>query len=442
MSVGRMGARAAFAAVGVLVAMAFGAVSASAETVEFKPSAEQSFKVPAGVSQLEVVAVGGAGEAGGGCTGIGGAGGSGANATATLPVGAGEELKVRFGGGGAGGAGEKCNGGAGGSRSELLSSSPLVVAAGGGGGGGTCCFATGGAGGSAKALKGDDGLAGSGVPPESLGGGGEGGGASPGEGGAGGTREACGAGFPGVLETGGAGGGIGGHLNCEGGGGGGGGHKGGGGGGSGFFVGGGGGAGASFIASTATIGAVRSGAEERQRVTITYTVAPSTCGKTTVGKKTEAMLENLKRVNACALPFNATVSELVVYLSPTSRSGSQLVKGIVYADSNGKPAALLGTTTQLSYVGKTPAGWYKLPFATPLKLAAGNYWIGIITGASAKVAGESYDTLANAQRVNTNKYSSGPSNPFGSFKTNSEQMSLYATFTPQSTCLALSALCV
>jgi outer membrane protein assembly factor BamB len=157
--------------------------------------------------------------------------------------------------------------------------------------------------------------------------------------------------------------------------------------------------------------------------------ATGTCGKTTVGKKSEALLENLKRVNACVLPVNATVSELVVYLSSTSRSGSQVLKGIVYADSKGKPAGLLGTTSQLTFTRTSAAGWYKLPFSTPLKLPAGNYWIGIITGGSTKVAAESYDTVANAQRVNTNKYSSGPSNPFGSFKTNNEQMSLYAPYT-------------
>jgi hypothetical protein len=93
-------------------------------------------------------------------------------------------------------------------------------------------------------------------------------------------------------------------------------------------------------------------------------------------------------------------------------------------------AALRGTTTQLTFTSKSPAGWYRLKFATPLKLATGTYRIGTISGASAYVAGERYDSVANAEDYNTNTYASGPSNPFGSFKTTNEQMSLYATERP------------
>jgi hypothetical protein len=276
MSGGRLGARAAMAALGVLVAMAFGAVSASAETVEFKPAAEQPFTVPAGVSQLEVLAVGGAGEEGHTCIESPESGGSGAKVNAMLSVSGGETLKVRFGGGGAGGTGACANGGAGGGRSELLGSSPLVVAGGGGGsganyGGG---IDEGGHGGNANALVGESGKVGfffGGYFPDYAGGGGEGGGASPGKGGAGGESFECVSGFAGVLQTGGEGGGPGPVQQCEGGGGGGGGHTGGGGGGSGFEGGGGGGAGSSFIAAGAT-GSVASGAGEAQKVLITYTV--------------------------------------------------------------------------------------------------------------------------------------------------------------------------
>ena len=271
MSGGRMGARAAFAAaVAVLVAMVFGAVSASAETVEFKPSAEQSFEVPAGVTQVEVLAVGGAGEFGLGeitCDNPTSAGGSGAKVTATLPVGAGETLKVRFGGGGARGASGYCEAGNGGGRSEVLTASPLVVAGGGGGGGSGSFGVSGRTGGSAEALVGNNGES----APSFGGEGGEGGGLSEGKGGAG--FSGCVASSAGMLENGGEGGGWNGSTTafCEGAGGGGGGHTGGGGGGGGFNGGGGGGAGSSFIAPSAT-GEVSSGANEAQRVLITYTV--------------------------------------------------------------------------------------------------------------------------------------------------------------------------
>jgi hypothetical protein len=67
-----------------------------------------------------------------------------------------------------------------------------------------------------------------------------------------------------------------------------------------------------------------------------------------------------------------------------------LIKGILYADSKGSQTGLLGTTIQLTFTGKSPAGWYHLTFPTPLKLAHGSYWIGMITGASQYVGAEHF----------------------------------------------------
>jgi hypothetical protein len=156
----------------------------------------------------------------------------------------------------------------------------------------------------------------------------------------------------------------------------------------------------------------------------------ATCGKTTVGKTKDGFVANWKRVNnGCTLATKATATELTVYLAPTTHSGSQVLKGIVYADSKGKPGALEGTTTQLTFTSENAAGWYKLPFPAPLKLAAGKYWIGVITGATQYIAAEYYDSVPIAEDYNTNSYTAGPRNPFGSFKTTNEQMSLYMTYT-------------
>ena len=101
---------------------------AETKTETFKASKGSSFefKVPAGVTQVEVTAVGGAGGAGEeledesfSCVaGAGGPGGSGAKLTATLNVSPGEKLHAVFGGGGSGGG--SCASGAGGGRSELM----------------------------------------------------------------------------------------------------------------------------------------------------------------------------------------------------------------------------------------------------------------------------------------------------------------------------------
>jgi hypothetical protein len=282
-----------------LVVLLWASAEASAQTVTFIPGARQEFKVPVGVTTVEVLAVGGEGQPGQQCAfgpGSGpGAGGSGALVTATIPVSGVNTLYVDFGGSGAGGTpGRPCeSGGSGGEASEVLSeaSTPLVVAGGGGGGGATIGDTWegeeenehGGAGGNATGTVADGGTGGlfdAGSLIEEEGHGGEGGGVS--SGGAGGAAQSniaawAAAATPGQLGSGGNGGSYNGAPSAPfvyGGGGGGGGYYGGGGGGVGNGNGGGGGAGSSFVDEAAgATGVVGSGAGQAQAVTLDYTVA-------------------------------------------------------------------------------------------------------------------------------------------------------------------------
>jgi hypothetical protein len=152
-------------------------------------------------------------------------------------------------------------------------------------------------------------------------------------------------------------------------------------------------------------------------------------GKTSVGASSDSYAANRKRVSSYALATAGSVSKLSIYLQPTGTSGQQVLEGVLYADSSGKPGALLGITSQLTFKSTNTAGWYDLTLPTSLKLAAGNYWIGVITGATANVAGFRYDNVSGARDYNANTYTSGPTNPFGPFTTDGEQTSLYATYT-------------
>ena len=131
-----------------------------------------------------------------------------------------------------------------------------------------------------------------------------------------------------------------------------------------------------------------------------------------------------------ALPTAGSVTKLSIYLAPTGTAGSQVLEGIVYSDSSGAPATLLGTSSPLTFTSTSAAGWYELTFPTPLNLAAGNYWIGVITGATSNVAAFNYTTVTAGRDYNTNTYTSGPTSTFGTVTTDSEEMSLYATYTP------------
>jgi subtilisin family serine protease len=156
---------------------------------------------------------------------------------------------------------------------------------------------------------------------------------------------------------------------------------------------------------------------------------PSTFGKTSVGSSSDSFSSNRKRVNRYSLPVAGSVSKLSIYLQPTGTKGSQAMEGIIYSDSSGKPLNLLATTSQLTFSSTNAAGWYELAFAKPVELPAGNYWIGIITGATGNIAAYRYDTVTAARDYNANTYTSGPSSTFGSVNNDSEQTSLYATYT-------------
>jgi hypothetical protein len=158
--------------------------------------------------------------------------------------------------------------------------------------------------------------------------------------------------------------------------------------------------------------------------------ASATLGKTTVGASTDSFRADRKRVNRYALAGAGTLVKLSIYLAPSGTAGQQVLKGLVYADSSNAPGALLATTEQLTFKSTSSAGWYDLSFSSPVKLAAGNYWIGIITGATSSVAGFRYDSVAGSRDYNANTYTSGPTNPFGAVTVDAEQSSLYATYSP------------
>jgi hypothetical protein len=155
-----------------------------------------------------------------------------------------------------------------------------------------------------------------------------------------------------------------------------------------------------------------------------------TFGKTSVGASSDTFLADRKRVSRYALSEAGSVSKLSIYLAPTKAAGQQVLRGVIYSDTGGKPQALLGASEQLTFKSTNKAEWYDLPFASAIKLAPGNYWIGAITGATSGVAGFRYDSVAASRDYNANTYASGASNPFGSVTTDAKQASLYATYTP------------
>jgi hypothetical protein len=183
------------------------------------------------------------------------------------------------------------------------------------------------------------------------------------------------------------------------------------------------------VQETATNAGGNGGPATSSATTVVQQAAVGTFGKTTVGGSSDSFRADRKRVSRYALASGGSVTKLSIYLAPTATAGQQVLKGVIYADSAGAPGALLGSSEQLTFGSTNTAGWYDLPFAAPLKLAAGSYWLGVITGATSSVAGFRFDSVASSRDYNANTYASGPTNPFGTPTVDAEQASLYATYT-------------
>src|SRR2546423_7628478 len=165
---------------------------------------------------------------------------------------------------------------------------------------------------------------------------------------------------------------------------------------------------------------------ERAQASVAETVG--TFGTPTIGASSSSYTANRKQVGRYPLPTAGSVTKLSIYLAPTGTKGQQVMRGIIYADASGKPQALLGASEQLTFKSTGSAGWYELRFPSPVTLTVGSYWIGVLTGATGKVAGFRFTKVTAARNYNANTYSSGPSNPFGSGSIDAKQPSLYATY--------------
>lgn len=172
-------------------------------------------------------------------------------------------------------------------------------------------------------------------------------------------------------------------------------------------------------------------------ITLTPTSAPTppasgTFGLTSIGANSDMMVPDRKRATQATLQFTCTVYKLTMYLAPTSVSGQEIMQGILYGDQGGSPGALLGVTNAFTFSSTNAAGWYDMQFPSPITLSPGTYWLGVLSGNTDHVAGFRWNSVSNSRALNSNLYASGPSDPFGSATLDSEQMSIYASYTTQS----------
>jgi glucose/arabinose dehydrogenase len=156
-----------------------------------------------------------------------------------------------------------------------------------------------------------------------------------------------------------------------------------------------------------------------------------TFGTTTPGASIDTASVNLKEVSKYTA-VASNVTKLTGYVSGLgAASGSQKIKAVIYADSNGNPGALLGVSNEVTMNAGAAWAWKDFTFSTPVAVQAGTIWMGYIASTTTDLTQLRYDTSSGELRYNVNSggYAAGPSNPFGTPTISNKHYSLYATYT-------------
>jgi glucose/arabinose dehydrogenase len=145
--------------------------------------------------------------------------------------------------------------------------------------------------------------------------------------------------------------------------------------------------------------------------TTTSTTAPPAgtawFGNHSVGSQTSVNTADYSRLSPFALGESATVTRLFIYLASPA-GGSQRIRPVIYRDTQGRPGALAATGPERSISPATSGEWVALPLATPVSLAPGTYWLGMITGDTSMATVHFVGTSPASKVFIWDAYSNGP----------------------------------
>ena len=102
----------------------------------------------------------------------------------------------------------------------------------------------------------------------------------------------------------------------------------------------------------------------------------------------------------------------------------KVAKAVIYQDNAGAPGAWVATTAEVTLT--TTVQWWSAGFSSLVSLASGTYWLVLHHGTEIDLRGDA--GAANQRSYNTDTYSDGPADPFGSATQDAVKLSIYATF--------------
>ncbi len=129
-------------------------------------------------------------------------------------------------------------------------------------------------------------------------------------------------------------------------------------------------------------------------------------------------------------PYTLGSAVSVTRLSGYMAGGSAVsrMRGVIYANSGGQPGALMAVSSEVSVAAGAAATWVSLPFASPVALPAGSYWLGYwyADGNGRRY----YIDTTGAERYKAAAYSAtgNPPTSFGTGSTSTSSYSLVAVY--------------
>ena len=172
---------------------------------------------------------------------------------------------------------------------------------------------------------------------------------------------------------------------------------------------------------------------------VTITVAAgggtATFGTTTPGTLVDTASADFKEASQYTAAQAVSVLKVTGYVSGLgAASGTQPVRAVIYSDSSGAPASLLGVSNAVNITAGRAWGWVDFTFPSPVAVGPGTVWIGYIAGSPSNLTQLRYASSTGELRWNVNPggYAAGPSSPFGAGNTSNLHYSLYATYSTSS----------
>jgi hypothetical protein len=136
-----------------------------------------------------------------------------------------------------------------------------------------------------------------------------------------------------------------------------------------------------------------------------------------------------ERLSAFALGEPGAVTRLLIYLASPA-GGSQRMRPVIYRDAAGTPGALVAVGPEQVVAPAASGEWVALPLATPVSLAPGTYWLGMLTGDTSKATVHFVGATPKAKVYIWDAYTNDAANPASAGTLDTGPISIYAEYAP------------